>query len=248
MGHRRPTTTRTTISMARGGRSAKRKVSAECILWIVLILSGTFITYVNIFVLQSWDAGEENAFISSSVDGLMPINPQEEAKASIIKSHNESRSIEAASISVEEEPIQTKQVDLTNPKAPLIQNLIDSGMTQDKAIELSDRLPNYQQVVDRFGKEPRIVGLDTCRAYRDSVPYRARLFGPAGPFNSGTNLLHNLLKKNCHIPGSHFIKQKGVLWQVNWGKHQPARTRFDNYVHTEIKNNSVILPVSMSIV
>ena len=105
--------------------------------------------------------------------------------------------------------------------------------------------PTWKEVVSRFGESPRILGLDRCMAYRQTVPLRRdRVLAPAGAFNSGTNLLFALLAKNCWVSPSNrkTTSKKGVDWQVNWGKHQSPRFRFENEVKNWT-NNSAILPV-----
>ena len=51
--------------------------------------------------------------------------------------------------------------------------------------DMKRRLPSWQQVVDRFGNEPKIVGLEQCQQYRQQVPQTNRMIAPAGAFNSG---------------------------------------------------------------
>ena len=47
-----------------------------------------------------------------------------------------------------------------------------------------------------YGNHSHIVGLDRCEAYRESISPERRIMGPAGMFNSATNLLNKLLKLN----------------------------------------------------
>eukprot|EP00536_Pseudo-nitzschia_multiseries_P017225 jgi/Psemu1/49916/gm1.49916_g len=88
-------------------------------------------------------------------------------------------------------------------------------------------LPTWEQVVDKFGDNgPVIRGLDTCSAYRAKVPAKKRKLGVAGPFNSGTHFLHEILANNCQgldgvkKPGKEKLTNPNVLFQVPWGKHQ----------------------------
>lgn len=90
--------------------------------------------------------------------------------------------------------------------APMLQILSRANMTipfnrNDPLYEnLFQKLPDWQQVVDRFGSGPVILGLDRCQEFNAKTPSKYRAMGPAGPFNSGTNFLHTLLKDNCYIP------------------------------------------------
>ena len=102
----------------------------------------------------------------------------------------------------------------------------------DDASQLSEEdrrlLPTWDQVVDRVGNDgPKILGLETCKAYRDNVPQGKRRLGVAGPFNSGTHYLHEVMSNNCiyKIPGKDTRGNRGVLHQVHWGKHQSPRFR-----------------------
>jgi len=112
-----------------------------------------------------------------------------------------------------------------------------------------ESLPSWQQVVQRFGDRPRFIGLDTCEAYRSNVPPNRRIVGPSGMFNTGTNLLFQLLERNCQVhPAGRrrdgHTTNEGVLWQVNWGKHQYPRFRYTNQVRNANAKFEV-LPVVM---
>lgn len=108
-----------------------------------------------------------------------------------------------------------------------------------------EALPTWKEVLARFGAKPRILGLETCAAYRREVPRKnKRAIAPAGAFNSGTNLLYSLLANNCRVSAKNpnTLSKTGVDWQVNWGKHQSPRFRFNNTVR-DWKNNSAYLPI-----
>jgi len=99
--------------------------------------------------------------------------------------------------------------------------------------DLSEQLPSWEDVVSLYGESPIVHGLETCEPYREAVAAEDRMLGPAGMFNTGTNLLHELLKVNCDIPEAHTKKREprrnGMRWQVPWGKHNPPTThRFKN--------------------
>jgi len=84
-------------------------------------------------------------------------------------------------------------------------------------------VPTWDQITALFGPSPRIVGLETCEDFRRSVPASRRMIGPAGLFNTGTNLASQLIDKNCHIVGREH--GNGMEWQVPWGKHTPPSFR-----------------------
>ena len=82
-----------------------------------------------------------------------------------------------------------------------------------------EAFPKWKEVVAKFGDRPRILGSETCEAYRDAIPKERRHVAPAGSFNSGTNLLYQLLAKNCVVNSNeNSFSQTGIDWQVNWGK------------------------------
>jgi hypothetical protein len=78
------------------------------------------------------------------------------------------------------------------------------------------QLPPWSQILDNFGSEPVILGLERCEAYRNNVPIERRAMGPAGLFSSGTNVMHNLLLNNCVPPQKTRKRIRFNLWQVPW--------------------------------
>lgn len=98
-----------------------------------------------------------------------------------------------------------------------------SGFKIDE--ETLKSIPSHTEFVKLYGPRPIIEGLDTCATYRDNIPVKDRVVGPAGIFNTGTNLMAELLSKNCRIPGG---KSRAMKWQVPWGKHSPTSFRLWN--------------------
>ncbi|CAB9516821.1 expressed unknown protein [Seminavis robusta] len=109
---------------------------------------------------------------------------------------------------------------------------------------LAKQLPSWETVTNRLGGEsPVIEGLETCETYQKLVPPIDRFLGVAGLFATGTNLLASLLVANCQ--NDERIRAglgAGVRWQVNWGKHSPARYRMENKIDQKLKNE-IFLPV-----
>jgi hypothetical protein len=92
--------------------------------------------------------------------------------------------------------------------------------------KLIDRslLPKWSDILKAYGP-PKILGLETsCKAFQKSIPYNKRNIGPAGIFNTGTNLLFHLLRDNC-IWENKLASLPKNLWQPPWGKHTPAIRR-----------------------
>ena len=86
--------------------------------------------------------------------------------------------------------------------------------------ELAATLPAWEDIVSMYGDKPIISGLETCEVYRDQVKPEDRMIGPAGIFNTGTNLLFELLKSNCDIKEARLKPRRepklhnGIRWQA----------------------------------
>lgn len=115
-------------------------------------------------------------------------------------------------------------------KEHIIALLREAGVTDiDNATR--QELPSWDHITTLFGDRPHIVGLDRCQVFQNSTRPEDRLLGVAGNFNSGTNLLADLLRKNCIVSTRNepFKKEyDGVLSKVPWGKHAPVDFRESN--------------------
>jgi hypothetical protein len=68
-----------------------------------------------------------------------------------------------------------------------------------------------------YGETPAIQGLNTCKAFQDASDPAEHFLAVAGTFNSGTNLLAELLIHNCQMPArmAKYGKiHEGIRWQV----------------------------------
>ncbi len=83
-------------------------------------------------------------------------------------------------------------------KEKLIKILEEAGVTVSPEIE--EQLPTWGEVKSLYGSKPRIIGLETCPNFRSIVPETDAYIGPSGIFNTGTNLLADLLLKYCTLP------------------------------------------------
>lgn len=90
---------------------------------------------------------------------------------------------------------------------------------------------------------PRIHGLSTCKHFVNSHPKGTRLLlAPAGLFNTGTNLLEDLLRLNCKTREG----RPASIWQVPWGKHNPVEWRGRHFAPSSHHQNvSMVMPVMM---
>lgn len=151
--------------------------------------------------------------------------------------------VEEKPVAKDERPVVIEDEDPLDPsrkkdKLIEIMKMANVNLTED----VLEALPSWEQVVNRFGAEPKFLGLDTCAAFNAKVPIERRMLAPAGMFNSGTNLLFQILQKNCVVHRRKGKKGIGVEWQVNWGKHQSPRFRFENRIHEHI-SNADMLPI-----
>jgi len=117
---------------------------------------------------------------------------------------------------------------------PILKILCQAGYNISKHSTEIDRsvLPKWSKILEHYGP-PKILGLETCQAFREKIPPHQRHIAPAGMFNSGTNLLANLIRVNCEFEALGTNHQK-MRSQVPWGKHRPFSTRAN---HTLEKND-----------
>jgi len=139
-------------------------------------------------------------------------------------------------------------------KGPII-DILDKADV-DITPELLQDLPTWTDVTSNYGNEPIIEGLDTCATFQSAIPLTDRLIGVAGLENTGTNLLHNVLRSFCAIPGKYerfkdieYYKREfwktGMMSQVPWGKHKPLDLRGEITNESYFKNIRAdqVLPV-----
>lgn len=137
----------------------------------------------------------------------------------------------------------TGEVNIDPDKERILKILRESGteITQ----EVVDKIPTWSEVTALYGDKPRIVGLDQCERFRRDVPHDDAYIAPSGFFNTGTNLVADMMPFTCKIPGRPepkrgFLKmpqmlnkgkpqpirmKTGMLYQVPWGKHNPVSWR-----------------------
>ena len=110
--------------------------------------------------------------------------------------------------------------------------LEDAGMVITPEIE--SKLPKWEEVVSLYGPKPIIHGLDSaCSEFQLTVPASDAYIGPAGLFNTGTNLLPKLLHNYCELSSrtnslESDLFDEGILWSIPWGKHNPVAWRNKN--------------------
>jgi hypothetical protein len=96
-------------------------------------------------------------------------------------------------------------------REPIFKILKQAGYDlEDKELftdQITASLPKWSEITSFYGP-PRIIGLETCQAFREQVDAVDRMAAIAGFFNSGTNVLFFILRANC--------RGKGIKWQVPW--------------------------------
>lgn len=123
----------------------------------------------------------------------------------------------------EEQEEEPSNEDIFYDKEPLLKIIRDAGIT-DISNETVRELPTWTQVTTLYGDHPRIYGLDQCAVFQNHSDAAEHFVSTAGPFNSGTNLMAELLIHNCHMSArmkKYGTQNQGVRWQVPWGKHNP---------------------------
>ena len=119
-----------------------------------------------------------------------------------------------------------------------IYEILEQAGVKKHDMDLATRrkLPTWTKVQQLYGTEPKIYGLERCKAFTSNVDPAVSFFGIAGTFNSGTNLLAELLIQNCQITQrmqKYGEDQKGIRWQVPWGKHTPVEFREQHVTTTD---------------
>ena len=219
-------------------------------MWLVVMMMAVMIVGVNYVLLSTHGDDGDGQGGQSPRPRKFHINDKDHSASKQrlidkIKAQQEANQQHLANVkhhhhemlSVEKDP--TVQVTKTDEELGPILDILRHADINDTTIDsIRGTLPTWEQVTKRYGEEPIIYGLETCPKFNDDTPLKKRLLGPAGPFNSGTNLLWAVLRENCRIAG----RKDRLSWQVNWGKHQPPRFRFDN-VLDDRHNNSHFMPV-----
>lgn len=135
-----------------------------------------------------------------------------------------------------------------DPIRQLLMEALDSGGGGDRPKPVMDettlqRLPSVEDVTALYGPTPVVLGLETCDVFQLFHPTildaAEHLVSVAGSFNTGTNLLAELLIANCYMPErQEKYETSGVRWQVLWGKHTPVDDERYRSSHRTYKNET----------
>lgn len=130
---------------------------------------------------------------------------------------------------------------LSQDKEPILNILREAGIPDIEDEKLRD-LPTWTQVTRLYGDSPKIYGLDTCHEFQQHSDAAEHFVGTAGTFNSGTNLMSEYLIHNCQMTKrmeKYGVKNKGIRWQVPWGKHIPVGDDQYRLDHKSLKDANV---------
>jgi len=173
-------------------------------------------------VKQVWR--EEKAELKEEIKHLLLRNPREESEKPTFDSRTG-------------EDEDGGDFDVDQDKDEIYKILQQAGISKEEMdIATRRKLPTWTMVQETYGPEPVVYGLERCSEFTSNVEPSVSFLGIAGPFNSGTNLLAELLIQNCQIRERMEVfgeKQKGMRWQVPWGKHTPVQYREDHVTKTD---------------
>jgi hypothetical protein len=119
------------------------------------------------------------------------------------------------------------QAILNDPeRSRLVQLLTDAQIDLESVpIQTLRQLPKWSDVSALYGDRPVILGLERCQEFQRLPDPAEHFVATAGTFNTGTNLMAELLMQNCRMPAriaKYGPDRIGVRWQVLWGKHTPV--------------------------
>jgi len=140
-------------------------------------------------------------------------------------------------------------LDIIEAKKPILDMLQSAfGLKQlmDLRTEVEPQilrdLPTWEQVSRLYGDKARIKGVEHCEAFQSHSTKSDHFVSVAGTFNSGTNLMSELLIANCHMQDRMDVyggKNRGVRWQVPWGKHSPVGDEAFRLEHKTMKDTDI---------
>ena len=168
--------------------SPKRKRSghrttATCIARIFFLVAVGFVVVVNIQVYKS--------SIDLSYLGFSSFDLQDFYMNSSAASTNGNYSV--TSTKEEVNTTDEEQPPTVDPEMEPLLKILRQAKYRIFQDEVLDSLPKWSTINSFYGP-PKILGLETCKEYQ-KINILDRVAGVAGTFNSGTNLLYNMLYK-----------------------------------------------------
>ena len=201
------------------GRSPEERNEQGSIIWTILLI-GLTLCLADVAYILSYVDNQQDGGIDTFKSNQSPVWQIDQ---------------------MNQQPVPASRKELMQGKERILKIMIDAGIHNLDDETLAE-LPTWKQVVDLYGPTPRIYGLDQCEAFQKHSPSYEHFVSTAGTFNSGTNLMAELLIANCHMHdrmAKYGVKNRGVRWQVPWGKHTPPGDEDFRNNHKTIKDAGV---------
>ena len=183
---------------------------------VVVLLIGILLSLLDVFYIM------KHLDESSSTDDVIPTTTSlaEIQSQSVDNSHDEDDN------NSNNRNNKKKNIDSNNPIAgreEIIKIITDAGISFDPVedADLIEELPLWSEVTEMYGTKPVLHGFNegNCQRFQASSDPGEHFLGTAGTFNTGTNLMSELLISNCMMPErmkKYGHTSRGVRWQVSF--------------------------------
>lgn len=176
-----------------------------------VLLFGVLLSLIDIlYIIKHLEETETSQGEAIAAAGKSPNNSQQSHISEHIKTITKKEGKETKSTE-----------ELIAEREPIIKLITDAGIVFDPVADadLIGELPKWADVVEMYGPKPVIYGLKegNCQRFQAQTDQGDHLIGTAGIFNTGTNLLSELLVQNCMMPkrmAKHGQTSRGIRWQV----------------------------------
>ena len=202
----------------RRNRGERRKAGEKIKIFspvVVVLLIGILLSLLDVFYIM------KHLDESSSTDDVIPTTTSlaEIQSQSVDNSHDEDNNSNNRNN-------KKKNIDSNNPIAgreEIIKIITDAGISFDPVedADLIEELPLWSEVTEMYGTKPVLHGFNegNCQRFQASSDPGEHFLGTAGTFNTGTNLMSELLISNCMMPErmkKYGHTSRGVRWQVSF--------------------------------
>lgn len=195
---------------------------------IALLALVSFSVFIQVITVEYLDFQDNNSNIAIPLPLSSPsLIAGFETGAGVTVEKGEIRHGNENVIKIETEHGNQKSTVLEDERLRDLEEILQAARV-DITEEERAKIPPKTDVIEMYGSSPVILGLERCEEFRKNVKPEDAFVGPAGMFNTGTNLLTSLLRQNCHIPEKVEMYGKasiGMRGQAPWGKHSPATWR-----------------------
>ncbi|CAJ1965928.1 unnamed protein product [Cylindrotheca closterium] len=226
------------IHISSSSNNSSNNNNSGSILWTVLVVGLIFcvldVGYIMYFVEYHPDlwADLPNRFNAVLPPKLTPLKTQKPVLNRQVESKDGSLNADADTAKM----IQEKQ--------PIIKLIQDANVPFDPLVdtELLNDLPTWSEITGMYGEKPVIHGLEMCEPFRTHSDPADHFVSTAGTFNSGTNLMAELLIANCRMTErmkKYGAINRGIRWQVPWGKHTPPGDNEYRQTHKTDKDKNI---------